>query len=256
MHVAGPYQISCDGESGGYFVWNDHGLEMYFPSGCSQQHVQVAASTFLPIKNEIYPGTHIVSAVYQFNCNVNRFDKAFTLHLQHCVKLQSPEECQKMCFVVVHNGSSVVKYGYFEAGKSYGTVTLDRFCHIFIVMVHRFWKNVRMVVLPILGNQHNSLPQAPSDQQSNNSRLSGVEEHKGELSTSQSDHAESSQSACGQQHVFSEAVSPISSAIGSDTTTYQYEAMISLPGDHHGLTNWSSYYSIYHDLGTWRQVCN
>ena len=247
LHVAGPYQISCDGESGGYFVWNDHGLEIYFPSRCSQQCVQVAVSTSLPIKNEVYPGTHIVSAVYQFNCDTERFDKAFTLHLQHCVKLQSPEDCQKMCFVVVQDGRSDVKYGHFEVGKSYGTVTLDRFCHIFIVWAHRFW---RMVLLPFLGNQDNSSPQAPSDQ------LSSLEAQVEELSTSQSDNTGSSQSTNGQQLVSSEAVSPISSVVGPDTPTYKYEAMISLPGDHRSLTHWSSYYSIYYGNDIWRQVCS
>ena len=253
MHVAGPYQISCDGESGGYFLWNDHGLEIYFPSRCSQQRVQVAVSTFLPIKNEVYPGTHIVSAVYQFNCDTERFDKAFTLHMQHCVELQSPEDCQKVCFVVVQDGRSYVKYGHFEVGKSYGTVTLDRFCYIFIVWeLYIFW---RMIILPFSGNQDNLSTQAPSDRLSNISILGSIEAHEEELSTSQNDHTGNSQSASEQQLVSSEAVSSISSVVTAPRPPpYKYEAMISLPKDHRGLTNWSSYYSIYHDCGTWRQV--
>ena len=200
MYAAGPYPISFNGESGGYFVWKEYGLEIYFPSRCSQQHDQVTVSVFLPIKNEVYPGAYIVSAVYQFNCDTERFDKAFTLHLQHWVELQSPEDCQKMCFVVVQDGRSDVKYGHFEVGKSYGTITLDRFCHVFIVWAYRLW---RMVVQP-----------------------------------------------------FSEAVLSISSMITTTTPPYKYEAMISLPRDHHSLTNWRSYYSIYYDSAAWRQVCS
>ena len=260
MHAAGPYQISFNGESGGCFVWNDHGLEIYFPSRCSQRHVQVAASTFLPIKNEIYPGTHIVSAVYQFNCDIERFDKKFTLCLQHCVKLQSPEDCQKMCFVVVQDDRSDIKYGHFDIGKSYGTVTLDRFCHIFIAWVHELWKTLRIcvAVLSLLGDQDNSSPQihAPNNQQSNSSRLSSEEACVEEPSTSQSGRTGSSQSATGQDHGSSEALTPSSSMVDTTSPPYKYEAMIGLPKDgHHSTNSWSSYYSIYHDLGIWRQVC-
>ena len=258
MHAAGPYQISCDGEGGGYFVWSNCGLEINFPSRCSQRHVQVAASTFLPLKNEIYPGTHIVSAVYQFNCDIERFDKAITLRLQHCVKLQSPEDCQKMRFVVVQDDSCDVKYGHFEVGKSYGTVTLDRFCHIFIVWICALWKAIRIAVLPLSGNQDNSSLriQAPSNHRSDSSRLSNVETHVEELTTSQSDRTGSFQSASGQELGSSEAVTPSSSMVDATSPTYKYEAMIGLPKiDHHFTNGWSSYYSIYYDYGTWRQVC-
>ena len=257
MHAAGPYRISFDGESGGYFVWNDYGLEIYFPFRCSQRHVQVAVSTFLPIKNEIYPGAYIVSAVYQFNCDTERFDKAFTLHLQHCVKLQSSEDCQKMRFVVVQDGSNDIKYGHFEVGKSYGTVTLDIFCYIFIVWVRELWKTIRIAVLPLLGDQDNSSSQmqVPSNHQSNSSGHSSVEAHIEELSTSQSDHTGSSQSASGQELGSSATVTPNSTMADATSPPYKYEAMIGLPkDDHHSTTSWSSYYSIYHDYGTWRQV--
>ena len=251
MHVAGPSQISCNGESGGHFVWKDYGLEVNFPSRCIQQHVQVAVSTFLPVKSEIYPGTHIVSAVYQFNCDIEKFDKAFTLHLQHCVKLQSPEDCQKMHFVVVQDGSCDLNYGHFEAGKSYGTVTLDRFCHVFIAWVRELWTTIRIAVLPL-----SPQIQAPSNHPSSNSRLPGVEEHIEKPSTSQSDHTESSQSATGQELISSEVVSPSSSMADATSPPYKYEAMISLPKDDYRSTNsWNSYYSIYYNCGTWRQVC-
>ena len=250
MHAAGPYQISFDGKIGGFFVWNDCGLKMNFKSRCSQQHVKVTASSFLPIKNKLYPGVHIVSAVYQFSCNTKRFDKAFTLRLEHCVKLQSPEDCQKMCFIVVQDGSSSVKYGHFEAGKSYGTVTLDRFCYIFIAWTRNLLNNIGINVLPLSSNQDNSSQQVASNQ-SNNS----VEAHVEELSISQADHTEGSQSASGQKQGSSVAVSPNSGIVDDTSPPYEYEAMISLPGDHHRLTNnWSGYYSIYYGYGMWRKV--
>ena len=239
MHVDGPYQISCNGESGGYFVWNDCGLAINFPPKCSQQHIQVITNIFLPVENKIYPGIHIVSAVYQFNCNVKRFDKPFTLHLQHCIKLQSPEDCQNMCFIVMENDSNDVKYGHFEAGKSYGTVTVNKFCHFFIAWIRELWKNIRIV--PLSGDQDDSSQHVPS----------GSQAYSVELSTPHTSHRGSSQSASGQQHDSSESGPPNSNT----SPVYKYEAMIGLPKDHCQLNEWSGFYSIYVNYGTWRKVC-
>ena len=247
MCVDGPYQISCDGESGGCFVWNDCGLEINFPPKCSQQQVQVTTNIFLPIKNEVYPGVHIVSAVCRFNCNIKRFDKQFSLRLQHCIKLQSPEDCQKMRFIVMQDGSNDVKYGSFEAGKSYGTVALNKFCHIFIIWIGEPWKNIRVIVLPLSSDQDSS-QQVPSSWSSD----SGSQAYSVELSSSNTDHRGSSQSASGQQYDSSQSVP-------SNTNTspaYKYEAMIGLPKDHRQLDSWSGFYSIYVNYGTWRKVCN
>ena len=251
MHAAGFYQINYDGESGGYFVWNDCGLKVNFPSQCSRQPVQITANTFLPVKNEIYPGVHIVSAVYQFNCDIERFDKPFTLCLQHCVKLQSSEDCQKMRFIIMQDGSSDAKCGRFEAGESFGIVSLDRFCHIFIVWIRELWNKICLVVLPLSANQDNSSQQVASNHSYNKS----IEAHVKELSTSQAAHTGSFQSTSGQQHGSSQALSSNSTVVDDNSPPYKYEAMISLPRDHHCLTNsWSGYYSIYYDYGTWRQV--
>ena len=241
MHVDGPYQIDCDGESGGYFAWNDCGLAINFPPKCSQQHIQVITNIFLPAENEVYPGVHIVSAVYQFKSDIKWFDKPFTLRLQHCIKLQSPEDCQNMRFIVVQDGSNDVKYGHFEAGKSYGTVTLNKFCYLFIVWIPELWKNIRIVVLPLSGDQDDSSQQVPSDSQ----------EYSVELSTPHTNYRRNSQSSSAQQHDSSESGPPNSNA----SPPYKYEAMIGLPKDHHQLNGWSCFYSIYVNYGSWRKVC-
>ena len=246
MHVDGPHQISCDGEGGGYYVWSDCGLEINFPPKCSQEHIQVSTNTFLPVENEIYPGVHIVSAVCQFDCNIKRFDKAFTLRLQHCVKLQSPEDCQKMRFIEMQDDSNDVKYGSFKAGISYGTVTLNKFCRIFIIWIGEPWKNIRIIVLPLSSDQDSS-QQVPSN--------SGSQAYSVQLSIPHTDHRGSSQSASGQQCDSSQSVAPNSNT----SPAYHYEAMIGLPRDHHQLNDWSGFYSIYVNYGsngTWRKVCN
>ena len=186
---------------------------------------------------------HIVSAVYQFNCNVERFDKAFTLRLQHCIKLQSPEDCQKMRFVIQHDDSNDMKYGCFEAGKSYGTVKLNRFCHVFIIWIHEPWKNIGVIVLPLSGGEDNSSPS--SIQQSTSTSL----EHSG----SQTDQRGISQSANDQQSSI-----PPNASVGDFTTAnstpYRYKAMFCLPRDHCQLLDWRGAYSIYYNLGEWKHV--
>jgi len=191
--VDGPYQINCDGQSGGCFCWNDYGLKLNFPSKCSQQHIQVTMSTFLPIQSELHPGVHIVSAVYQFHCNIKKFDKAFTLHLQHCIELQSPKDCHKMCFIIQHDGSNDMKYGHFEARNSYGTVNLNKFCNVFIVWISELWRIIRTIILLPLSDQDRPSLQLSS----NNPNSSSSEEHPEEPSAAQNTLT---QSASGQQH--------------------------------------------------------
>ena len=223
-------------------------MEISFPPECSHLHIQVTLSAFLPIRNDIYPGAHIVSAVYQFNCNIMRFNEAFTLCLQHCIELKSPEDCQKMCFIVQHDDSSIdVNYGHFEVGKSYGTVNLNRLCHVFIIWIHEPWKHIPVIVLPL---SDVSSQQVFSNQLSS----SGYSE---ELSTSQTDYKRNSLSASSQQHAFSESVPPSSNAVDFkvvNSPPYKYESMIGLPRNHCHLNDWNCVYSIYVQLGEWRKV--
>ena len=199
---------------------------------------------------------HIVSAVYQFNCNIQKFNKAFTLRLQHCIKLQSPEDYQKMHFVIQHDDNNDVKYGHFEVGNSYGTVNLNRFSRIFIVWINELWRNICTIVLPVTDHQDNAPLQVSSNQQSSASSEA----------TTQTDHTTLSQSTSGQQH---NSAVPSSSGVASNDTgkectkmkhssspVYKYESMIGLPRDYCHLTNWSGVYSIYVKLGEWRKVCN
>ena len=203
----------------------------------------------MPIKNELSPGAYIVSAVYQFSYKITRFDEAIALYLQHCVKLQSLEDCQKMRFIILQGGSNDIKYGHFEVGKYYGTIQLNRFCHIFIILVDEPWRNFRIIVLPLSSNQDSSSQQISFDQSSNN-------DMQAKLSTSQADQRESSQSSDGNQYVPSESSSSMVNINCAPSPPYIYEAMIGLPKGHCDLIEWSSVYSIYLNLETWRNVCS
>ena len=186
---------------------------------------------------------HIVSAVYQFNCNIKRFDKAVMLRLQHCIKLQSPEDCQRLRFVIQHDDSNDMKYGCFDAGQSYGTVKLNKFCHVFIILIHELWKNIRVIVLPLSGDEDNS--SLSSIQQSTSESV--------EQSTSQTNERGIPQSSDDPQSSV-----PPNTSVGDFTTAsppYRYEAMFCLPKDHDQLLDWRGAYSIYNNLGEWRDVC-
>ena len=119
----------------------------------------------LPIKTEVHPGVYIVSTAFKFHCNVRKFDKAFTLSLQHCVNLQSVEDCQKMCFIVQHGNTSDIKHGQFEVQSSYGIIKLNGFCCISVAWMTEIWRNVnlQMMVVPVL--------ETPDDQ--SNSQITG-----------------------------------------------------------------------------------
>ena len=201
-----------------------------------------------------------MSAVYQFKCNIERFDEAFTLRLQHCIELQSPEDCQNMRFIIQHDDSNDVKYGHFEIGNSYGTVSLNKFCRIFIVWIRELWRSICTIILPVTDGQGNASLQVSSNQQSS----TRSEAHSEELSTSQTDHTTLPQSASGQQ--LNSSVSSSSGVSSCDirkehtkiklaaSPVYKYESMIGLPRDYCYLTDWSSVYSIYVKLGGWRKV--
>ena len=132
IQVDGPHQITCNGQTGGCFAWDDYGLKIQFHPNCSQHFIELSMSAYLPLKSEVFPGFHIVSTVIQFHCSVKKFDKPIILHLQHCVKLESLEDCQNMCFVMHKKNKRKILQGLFQIGGSYGAVTIPDFCYLYV----------------------------------------------------------------------------------------------------------------------------
>ena len=116
-----------------------------------QGNIEITISALLPIKTEVRPGIYLVSTVFKFHCNVKKFDKAFTLSLQHCVNLQSMEDCHRMCFIVQHGNTSDIKHGQFEVQGLYGSIALNAFCCISIAWMTEVWRNVnlQLMVIPV-----------------------------------------------------------------------------------------------------------
>lgn len=264
--IDGPYQIKCDGQSGGHFVWSDCGMELNFPADCSQQQIEISISAFLPIRNVVYPGVHIVSAVYQFHCNVEKFDKKFTLCLEHCVKLQSADDCNKMCFIIQHGGNNM-KYGRFEVGNSHGTVNLDRFCCVYISWISELWKSIQV---EISSDSHNQGGEDDQNFQDSCSVIISDQPHSKNLQTasdvSQSDNGTCSQPSDSQQRNLLPVpsvmtnVSPSSfdeeqkKITNNSSPVYKYEQLLALPRCHYHLTNWSGAYCIHKKHRCWREV--
>lgn len=256
VHVDGPYQIECDGQLGGSFVWNDCGLELTFPPKCSQQNIKVTMSTFLPIRNEVHSGVLIVSAVYRFSCNVKHFDKPFTLCLQHCINLQSSKDCHKMFFVTQHDDRIDISCGRFEVGTFHGTLNLNKFCIKYIC-----WSckgkypgiPVRVVPLDNCGDhssKSNSVKVA-SSQLSGSTEIPLNVPHDNQRSSSNQCHSGTS-SLPSSIDRYTDNMKNVQGEI--EFPPWSYEGMLALPRGHSKLVKWNGIYSIYTNLPAWRIV--
>ena len=246
IHVDGPYQINCDGQTGGSFAWSDCGLELTFPPKCAQQNIQVTMSAFLPVNQEVHPGVYIVSAVYKFDCNIKHFDIPFILCLQHCVKLESPEDCRKMQFFPQHGDNIDIKHGNFEIGKCYGTLNLNRFCVKCITYSTQEKNYLDEDVLPNQ-NDHNSETSSASSQPNDTPEINSDISHE---------------SPSGQHNSFSTSYASVDVSFPKlgktqeqiESLPWSYEWMLALPKDHLKLPAWNGIYSVYINLRAWRKV--
>ena len=249
MHINdGIYRIICNVQICGRFVWNNFVVQLDFLTECSVKNIQVIITSFSPALNEVQPVVHIVSAVYKFDCNVELFDKPFTLHNKHCVKLQSSEDCHKMWFISQNGVSIDVERGNFKIGNYYGTIYLNRFCTIYTC-----WSQKRLyhgapvfITLPTNQNSKSYCAKAASNQPSSSSENAPNTSHNSrELSGSQ--HHNSLKS---------------SGDISSDTETehknaflpLHYKWMLALPKDHSKLLRWRAIFAVYPDLEDWKRV--
>ena len=177
-------------------------------------------NAYLPIKNRICPGVYIVSAIYKFDCNIENFDIPFTLHLQHCVNLQSSEDCQKMCVVSQHGDGTNIKDGNFISGSHYSTLRLNKFCTKYIIWSEERNNqaiNIHIVEFPI----HNEPNCFHNGQQFSSSALSYNLEKEQEQ---------------------------------SESPPLCYEWMLALPKNHLKLSNWKGTFCVYVKLAAMRKV--
>ena len=247
IHVDGPYQINCDGQIGGSFVWNDCGLELTFPPKCSQKNIQVTMSASLPITQEVHPGVYIVSAVYKFDCNIKHFDIPFILRLQHCVKLQSSVDCHKMRFISQHGDKTDIIHGDFEVDNCYGALNLNRFCAKCITYSKE--ENYREAQVHEVVSQHQN--DCNSESFSVNI-ASGHSNGSSEITSDVSSASQHNNSSTSSVDVTSCNTEKEQEQI--ESPPLRYEWMLALPKNHFKLTTWNGIYSVYIKLPAWRKV--
>jgi len=246
--IGGPFQISCDGQTGRYFVWREHGLQLYLPANCAHQRVVVTMSSYVPIKNQLSSKAHIVSSVYYLQSNIKQFSTAVTLHLQHCVKLTRKEDCQKLCFVIHDNDNKIKVSGKFHIGHSYGTIEVTSFCYVYIV-----WEAEGGITIRSLDdNQADTI-------QPDTINLSPLDSSNLETPLQPSSDDSQNNTNFKQSNLTSEcSTAPDESNVEECTTgpTFIYEEMLVVPSNRLSLTdkNWNGAYLIYRDLDGWRLV--
>ena len=255
IHVDGPYQINFDGQFGGCFSWNECGLQLTFPHRCSQQNVEITMSTFLPFRNEIHPGLYIVSEMFKFHCNVKKFDKSFTLCLQHCIDLRSSEDCHNMCFIIQHGDTTDVKCGHFEVGSSCGTVELNMFCCISIAWIAELL-SFKMIVSPVSDTPDvkDNSSQVISTQPSSTSSEPFCDKSPPSNSHHSDQQYSSTDSPSKVDAGFCEKASE--QEVVKNLPPHKYEEMLVLPIDHSQLAKWNGIYLVYVKKPQWRQVCS
>jgi len=248
--IGGPFQISFNGQTGRYFAWRDYGLQLFFPPNCSHGRILVTMSSYIPFKNQIGPKIHVVSSIYYVRTNVKHFDNAVTLHLQHCVKLKTEEDCQKLHFIIIRKNGQIRADGKFNIGHSYGTIEVTNFCYIYIV-----WEADRGInIRPLNDQQGESVQEGTnnSSQSNNNSSLKGTSHLSSNnasfIDTSNDNPNSVSGNSIDESHesLTQEVVSP----------TFVYEEMLVVPSNRSSIVdkNWSGIYSIYRNLDGWRLV--
>ncbi|XP_065915423.1 uncharacterized protein [Dysidea avara] len=246
--IGGPFLISCDGQTGRYFVWREHGLQLYLPANCARKRILVTVSSYIPFKSQPSPGVHIVSSIYHLRTNIKQFSNFVTLHLQHCVKLKSEEDCQKMCFIIHNKDGKTTVDGKFHIGHSYGTIEVTKFCYIYIA-----WEAERGINIRPLNDQQEDGVQEDANSGPLNNGSSEEPSHPssagGQQNSSNGDHGND-----GLMLKPSTSMESNKSLAEEAGPTYVYEDMLAVPSNRLSITNksWNGIYSIYRNLEGWR----
>lgn len=140
MSVCGETTLVISNSIAKHLEWKGFGLritvlEHSLPSGVDQCTVKVMVST--AGHYEFPDGTHLVSAVFWFQCKpLCKFRKPVTIEIQHCAK---PENTAKLKFVKTFCTQKTLPYsfkyvegGHFNTSSSYGVLDLDSFSGVAI----------------------------------------------------------------------------------------------------------------------------
>ena len=117
-------EIECDGRCGGSYLWEGHDFAMLLPPGCADENITINLQAYLPSTTQEHC---LGSAVFDVTTNVEKFKKPITIRFPHCMKVTSEKDKEELRFVIFHDDFYEFKKGYFEIGKSFGSIQIEKF---------------------------------------------------------------------------------------------------------------------------------
>ena len=121
-----------------FFDWKKYGLSLSAPNGIilPSETCEVAITALAGGEFEFPKGSELVSAIYAITISKPLL-KPLTIEIQHCVALETPEQCNSLQFVraTFNNGGlpylfEVLPGGCFSQGNRYGSISCTQFCLI------------------------------------------------------------------------------------------------------------------------------
>ena len=125
------------------FNWEKYGLSLSAPEGIllPSETCEVSITALAGGEFEFPKCSELVSAVYAISIS-NTLLKPLTANIQHCVALETPEQCNYLKFVraPLNNGTPPYQFkplpgGVFKPGSQYGSISCTKFCLIAEVLM-------------------------------------------------------------------------------------------------------------------------
>ena len=125
-----------------YFTWEKYGLILTAPADIlpSSETCKVAITALAGGDFEFPKGSELVSAVYAIFISKTLL-KPLTVNIQHCVSLETPEQCKSLQFVkaTLNNRGlpyqfKVLEGGCFTPENQYGSISCTHFCLIGVLL--------------------------------------------------------------------------------------------------------------------------
>ena len=125
-----------------YFTWEKYGLILSAPAEIlpSLETCKVAITALAGGDFEFPKGSQLVSAVYAIFISKTLL-KPLTVNIQHCVALETPEQCKSLQFVkaALNNRGfpyqfKVLEGGYFTPENQYGSISCTQFSLIGVLL--------------------------------------------------------------------------------------------------------------------------
>ena len=123
-------KIDCDAKYGGSYQWKGHGFTIMLPPGCADETVTVTLGAYLPSSTQEHC---LLSAVFDVTTSIETFNEPVTVRIPHCANITCEEDKERLRFLILEKDTHEFKKGYFEIGKSFGSIELTKFCYMSIV---------------------------------------------------------------------------------------------------------------------------